>query len=64
MLFRSNVLAGLSINVSSRNGRIKAVFSGSDRDVLKMLEEHREGMKAALVARGLTVEELRIEARP
>jgi flagellar hook-length control protein FliK len=60
---RSNVLAGLSIKVSGGNGRIKAVFSGNDREVLKMLEEQKDGLKNALAGRGLKLEELRVEHR-
>jgi hypothetical protein len=60
---RSDVLSGLSIKLSAKNGKIKAVFSGSDKDVLKMLEEQSEGLKSALASRGLTLEDLRIEAR-
>ena len=60
---RGDVLKGLSIKLSAKNGKIQAVFSGSDRDVLKMLEEQREGLKNALAGRGLTLEDLRIEAK-
>jgi flagellar hook-length control protein FliK len=60
---RSNVLSGLSIKLSSKNGKISAVFSGSDRDVLKMIEEQSEGLKSALQGRGLKLEQLRFEAR-
>jgi flagellar hook-length control protein FliK len=60
---RSDVLSGLSIKLSAKNGKIHAVFSGGDRDVLKMLEEQREGLKNALAGRGLTLEDLRIEAK-
>jgi hypothetical protein len=60
---RGDVLSGLSIKLSAKNGKIQAVFSGSDRDVLKMLEEQREGLSKALAARGLTLEDLRIEAK-
>jgi len=60
---RSNVLAGLSIKLSGGNGRISATFSGSDREVLKMLEENKEGLKKALGSRGLTLEDLKIEVR-
>lgn len=60
---RSNVLSGLSIKLSAKNGKIQAVFSGSDRDVLKMIEEQSEGLKTALQGRGLKLEELRFEAR-
>jgi hypothetical protein len=60
---RSNVLAGLSIKVSGGNGRIKAVFSGNDREVLKMLEEQKDGLKSALAGRGMRLEELKIDYR-
>jgi hypothetical protein len=60
---RSNVLSGLSIKLSSKNGKIQATFSGSDRDVLKMIEEQSEGLKSALQGRGLKLEDLRFEAR-
>jgi hypothetical protein len=60
---RSNVLSGLSIKLSAKNGKISAVFSGSDRDVLKMIEEQSEGLKSALQGRGLKLEDLRFEAR-
>jgi len=51
------------IKLSAKNGKISAVFSGSDRDVLKMIEEQSEGLKGALQGRGLKLEELRFEAR-
>lgn len=60
---RSNVLSGLSIKLSAKNGKIQAVFSGSDRDVLKMIEEQSEGLKTQLEGRGLKLEVLRFEAR-
>jgi hypothetical protein len=60
---RSNVLSGLSIKLSAKNGKIQAVFSGSDRDVLKMIEEQSEGLKTALQGRGLKLETLKFEAR-
>lgn len=60
---RSNVLSGLSIKLSAKNGKIQATFSGSDRDVLKMIEEQSEGLKTALQGRGLKLENLRFEAR-
>jgi len=60
---KSDVLGGMSVKVSSKNGKISAVFSGSDRDVLKMLEEQSESLKAALSARGLTLESLKTEAK-
>ncbi|HYO59278.1 flagellar hook-length control protein FliK [Archangium sp.] len=60
---RNDVLKGLSIKLSAKNGKIQAVFSGSDRDVLKMLEGQRENLESALAGRGLTLEELRVEAK-
>lgn len=60
---RSDVLSGLSIKLTAKNGKIQAVFSGNDREVLKMLEEQRDGLKNALAGRGLTLEELRVEAK-
>jgi hypothetical protein len=60
---RSNVLSGLSIKLSAKNGKISAVFSGSDREVLKMIEEQSEGLKSALNGRGLKLEDLRFEAK-
>lgn len=60
---KSDVLSGLSLKVSAHNGKIKAVFQGSDKDVLKMIEEQGEALKQALGARGLTLEDLKIEAR-
>ncbi len=60
---RSDVLSGLSVKVSAHNGKISAVFQGSDKDVLKMIEEQGEALKAALGARGLTLENFKIEAK-
>lgn len=60
---KSDVLSGLSLKVSAHNGKIKAVFQGSDKDVLKMIEEQGEALRSALGARGLTLEDLKIEAR-
>jgi hypothetical protein len=60
---RSDVLAGLSVKVSANNGKISAVFQGSDKDVLKMIEEHEGALKEALKARGLSLEDFKIEAR-
>ncbi len=60
---RSNVLSGLQVKVSAKNGRISAVFSGSDKDVLKMLEDNEEALKAALTTRGLTLEKFKVEAK-
>ncbi len=60
---RSSVLSGLSIKVSGGNGKIRAVFAGSDREVLKLLRDNAESLKQALGGRGLTLEDLRIEER-
>ncbi len=60
---RSNVLSGLSVKVSAKNGRISAVFSGSDKEVLKMLEEQEEALKGALQSRGLMLEKYKVEAK-
>ncbi len=60
---RNDVLSGLTVKVSAHNGKIKAVFSGRDRDVLKLIEEQGEALKGALSARGLTLEEFKTEAR-
>ncbi|MBZ4417176.1 flagellar hook-length control protein FliK [Myxococcus sp. RHSTA-1-4] len=60
---RGDVLSGLSIKVSARNGKISATFSGSNREVLKQLEEHSEGLRTALGGRGLRLEDLKFEAK-
>ncbi len=60
---RSDVLKGLSVKVSSHHGKISATFSGADRDVMKLIEEQKEALTAALAARGLSLEDLKIEAR-
>jgi|APLak6261675434_1056106.scaffolds.fasta_scaffold01537_5 hypothetical protein len=60
---KNDVLSGLTVKVSAHNGKIKAVFQGSDKDVLKMIEEQGEALKAALGARGLSLEDFKIEAR-
>lgn len=59
---RSDVLAGLSVKVSANNGKISAVFQGSDRDVMKLLEEHEDTLREALTARGLKLEDFKLEA--
>jgi acylphosphatase len=51
------------VKVSANNGKISAVFQGSDKDVLKMIEEHEGALKEALRARGLSLEDFKIEAR-
>ncbi|GHG97813.1 hypothetical protein GCM10012319_63050 [Comamonas sp. KCTC 72670] len=60
---RGDVLKGLSIKVSARNGKISATFSGSDREVLKQLEGASEGLRSALSGRGLRLEDVRFEAK-
>lgn len=60
---RGDVLSGLSIKVSARNGTISATFSGSNREVLKQLEGASEGLRSALSGRGLRLEDVRFEAK-
>lgn len=60
---KGNVLSGMSVKVSAKNGKISAVFSGSDKEVMKMIEEQGEALKAALGARGLTLEDFKTEVR-
>ncbi|MBL9037376.1 MAG: flagellar hook-length control protein FliK, partial [Archangium sp.] len=60
---RSDVLAGLSVKVSSHNGKIKATFTGHDKDVLKLLESQGEALKEALQSRGLSLDEFKVERR-
>jgi hypothetical protein len=60
---RQDVLAGLSVKVSAQNGKIRAVFSGSDKEVLKLVEQQVEVLKGALAGRGLTLEDVKIEVR-
>jgi hypothetical protein len=60
---RSNVLSGLQVKVSAKHGRISAIFSGSDKDVLKMLQDHEEALKGALQSRGLMLEQFKVEAK-
>lgn len=60
---RSNVLSGLSIKVSSRNGRIDASFSGSNREVLALLEQNAESLRKTLSGRGLTLGDLSFKER-
>lgn len=60
---RSNVMKGLSIKVSGGNGKISATFSGSDKEVMKLLEENKEALEKALSGRGLQLAELKIEAK-
>lgn len=59
---RGDVLKGLSLKVSASGGKIRAVFSGRDKDVLKLIEEHGDALKEALEKRGLKLDEFRVEA--
>ncbi|MEN9799369.1 MAG: hypothetical protein RL653_3065 [Pseudomonadota bacterium] len=58
---RQDVLAGLSIKVASKHGRISMVFSGRDGETLKALEGQAEGLKDALQQRGLRLEDMKFE---
>lgn len=58
---RSNVLSGLSIKVQSQAGKISMIFSGSDKDTLKYIEEQVEGLKESLTSRGLKLADLKFE---
>lgn len=60
---RQDVLAGLSVRISAHHGRIKAVFAGADRQVLKLIEQQVDALKTALAGRGLTLEDVTFEAR-
>jgi hypothetical protein len=58
---KDNVLSGLTVKVSSSGGKIKAVFSGRDPKILKMIGEQSEALKKALSGRGLELDEFKIE---
>ena len=59
---KSSVLKGLSIKVSGGRGKkIRAVFSGSDHEVLAALEKSSSELVEALEARGLKLEDLSFE---
>jgi len=60
---KSSVLSGLQIKVSSKHGKITAVFSGKDPEVLKMIKQNADGLRSALQGRGLTLAELKIEEK-
>lgn len=59
---RSDVLSGVKVRVSAHNGKVQAFFSGTDREVLKLIEGQGEALKSALAARGLTLEDFKVEA--
>jgi hypothetical protein len=62
---KSSALKGLSIKVSGgRGGKIRAVFSGSDREVLAALKDSSQDLVDALAAKGLTLEDLSFEEAP
>jgi len=58
---RSDVLSGLSLRVSASAGKIDVVFSGSDRNSLKTVEEQSEALRTALDVRGLTLSNIKFE---
>lgn len=60
---RGNVLGGLSIKISARNGRINAAFQGADREVMKLLEANTEQLRTTLTGRGLTLGDVSFEDR-
>jgi hypothetical protein len=58
---KSDILKGLKVKVSGRHGRIRALFSSRDPQVLKQLRGEVEALRTALSARGLKVDALDIE---
>src|SRR4051812_12046374 len=60
---KSSVLSGLQIKISGKHGKITAVFSGKDTEVLKLIKQNADGLKNALQGRGLVLAELKIEER-
>ncbi|HVE84483.1 MAG TPA: flagellar hook-length control protein FliK [Myxococcales bacterium] len=60
---KSSVLSGLQIKISGRHGKITAVFSGKDPEVLKLIKQNADGLKQALQGRGLMLAELKIEEK-
>lgn len=60
---KSSVLNGLQIKVSGKHGKITAVFSGKDTEVLKLIKQNADGLRSALQGRGLVLAELRIEEK-
>ena len=58
---KSDILKGLKVKVSGRHGRIRALFSSRDPQVLKQLRGEVESLRTALTARGLKVDALEIE---
>lgn len=60
---RGNVLGGLSIKISARNGKINAAFQGADREIMKLLEANTEQLRTTLTGRGLTLGDVSFEDR-
>lgn len=60
---RGNVLGGLSIKISARNGKINAAFQGADREVMKLLRSNTEQLRTTLTGRGLTLGDVSFEDR-
>jgi len=60
---RGNVLSGLSIKISARNGKIHATFKGSDQEVMKLLKENSQQLRTTLAGRGLTLGDVSFEDR-
>ncbi|MCL2178409.1 MAG: hypothetical protein FWC28_03880 [Proteobacteria bacterium] len=58
---RSDVLSGLSLKVSASGGKISVVFSGSNKNALKSIEEQSEALRNALDVRGLTLADMKLE---
>ena len=58
---KSDILKGLKVKVSGRHGRIRALFSSRDPQVLKQLRAEADSLRQALTARGLKVDALEIE---
>lgn len=60
---RGNVLSGLSIKISAKNGKINASFKGSDKEVMKLLQENAGQLRTTLAGRGLTLGDVSFEDR-
>lgn len=58
---RSDILSGLSLRVSASGGKINVVFSGSNKNALKTVEEQSEALRNALDVRGLTLTDMKFE---
>lgn len=60
---RSTVLSGLSMKISCSGGRIRASFTATDREVIKMLRENEGALRSTLEGKGLRLEEFKVEER-